>query len=637
MSTVMPLDFEALFGATTSPYLVLDRALTIVEVNDAYLRGTGMTRDSVLGRHVFDAYPAGSSDSDVANIAKLRSSFERVLEQRTAEQIDFLRYDIPTAADGTGPFERRYWSPINTPLMDERGDVTHILHNAIDITSRVISEDALVESERRYRALINATGDVIYRMSPDWKYMDVLDGRGFLKTTDSLAEYRIEDYVPTEELDLVSDAIAAAIRDKSIFALEHRVLRADDSNGWTFSQAVPILAEDGSVREWVGSASDITARKIAEERLKDSNRRKDEFLAMLAHELRNPLAPISTAASLLQLSCRDDARVLKASGIIQRQVEHLTNLVDDLLDVSRVTRGLVDLEKFPVVIRDIVADAVEQTSPLMQARRHNLTVRLRPDTLTVLGDRKRLIQVLSNLLNNAAKYTPDGGDILVEAQVDDGHVVFQVIDNGLGMSAVLVSQAFELFTQAERNSDRSTGGLGLGLALVKNLVELHGGTVACESAGLGTGSTFTVRLPLLATEKNFTDDLKMLAQYPGSFSLRIMIVDDNVDAAETLGMMLGELGHEIAVAHDPCLAIDRAETESFDVFILDIGLPDMDGHELAHQLRNQRGEKSVFIAVTGYGQDDDKARSRAAGFSHHLVKPVNMHELTEALATVKAS
>jgi CheY-like chemotaxis protein/two-component sensor histidine kinase len=330
--------------------------------------------------------------------------------------------------------------------------------------------------------------------------------------------------------------------------------------------------------------------------------------------------------------------VRRTSQIIGRQVSHMTSLVDDLLDVSRVTRGLVELENAPLDINHIVADAVEQVTPLVRARRHHLELRLTPDASMVQGDRKRLVQVLSNLLNNAAKYTHEGGNIQVRTSVRDTHVLIEVADNGIGMAPELTLRAFDLFAQAERSSDRSLGGLGLGLALVRSLVELHHGTASCESAGIGQGSKFTICLPRLHTQEDRlgarqSGDRALLQQAPG---LRIMVVDDNIDAAAMLAMLLEAAGHQVVVEHSARGALLRAGEAHPEVCLLDIGLPEIDGNELAQRLRADPATAgAVLIAVTGYGQEKDLAQSQAAGFDHHLVKPVDTRALAAILATIR--
>jgi PAS domain S-box-containing protein len=379
---------------------------------------------------------------------------------------------------------------------------------------------------------------------------------------------------------------------------------------------------------------DITDRKTAEKELQEAGRRKDDFLAMLAHELRNPLAPIGAAAEYLQLGKFDEARVRKTSEIIGRQVRHMTHLIEDLLDVSRVTRGLVELDKSPFEVRHAVTEAVEQVNPLIHARRHQLALHLVPEATIVMGDKKRLVQVVANLLNNAAKYTQEGGQLELRTTIRKAQVFIEVADTGIGMTPELVMHAFDLFAQAERTSDRSSGGLGLGLALVKSLVELHDGTVACTSDGLGKGSRFTVCLPLVGESKNDT------SSQPGAYDqndvtrpLRVMVVDDNVDAAAMLGMLLEVAGHEVLIEYGAYRALERAKREIPQVCLLDIGLPELDGYELAQRLRAEPDTaNAILIAVTGYGQESDRIRAAAAGFDHHLVKPVDTSKLAAILA-----
>jgi PAS domain S-box-containing protein len=382
---------------------------------------------------------------------------------------------------------------------------------------------------------------------------------------------------------------------------------------------------------------DITERKRAEHQLREADRRKDEFLAMLAHELRNPLAPISAAADLLKIGRLDETRVRQSSAIIGRQVRHMTSLVDDLLDVSRVTRGLVTLARAPVSARTIVDEAIEQVRPMFDARRQRLVVGIREPEATVLGDKARLVQVLSNLLNNAAKYTPEERRIEVDARAEGAQLALAVRDQGIGMEPALTAHVFDLFTQAKRSSDRSQGGLGLGLALVKHLVELHGGSVACASPGLGQGSSFVVRLPLMQPLPGQPDPAAGAApagRQPRA--LRLLVVDDNVDAAATLGMLLEACGHEVTVEHDSLRALERARSLRPDAALLDIGLPDMDGNELARRLRaDVQTAAIVLIAVTGYGQEQDRRTAFEAGFDHHLVKPVDMDRLAGLLAEVQ--
>jgi PAS domain S-box-containing protein len=384
---------------------------------------------------------------------------------------------------------------------------------------------------------------------------------------------------------------------------------------------------------------DISDRIRNEEAMRQADQRKDEFLAMLAHELRNPLAPIAAAADLLKLGDLDAQRVAHTSDIISRQVEHMTGLVDDLLDVSRVTRGLVTLSKQRLDAKRVVADAVEQVRPLIESRGHRLAVHTPPSAAIVLGDAKRLVQVLSNLLNNAAKYTPPGGDITLGMEVEGDYVKVIVQDNGIGMTPELAERAFDMFAQAERTSDRAQGGLGIGLALVKSLVELHDGKVNAESEGVGKGSRFTLCLPrqIAPVERVPAATLPDAGDTNSSAALKVMVVDDNADAAHMLAMVVEAHGHQVKVEHHPHAALETARKEAPDVCLLDIGLPDMDGNELARRLRNQpETANAILVAVTGYGQEQDRNAALRAGFDHHFVKPVNSGALGGLLAGIAA-
>ncbi|HEY1230958.1 MAG TPA: ATP-binding protein, partial [Ramlibacter sp.] len=339
----------------------------------------------------------------------------------------------------------------------------------------------------------------------------------------------------------------------------------------------------------------------------------------------------------LQRAKPSETLVRTTSQIIGRQVRHMTALVDDLLDVSRVTRGRVELEKTALDVGQIAAEAVEQVAPLVQARRQQLSVVQPPAQLLVCGDKKRLVQVLSNILNNAAKYTPEGGHLRLEVQAGEREVRIEVSDDGIGMAPDVVARAFDLFAQAERSVDRASGGLGLGLALVKSLVELHGGTVACDSPGLGKGSRFVVTLPRLAERAPAAQGGSGGEDAAGAGPLRILVVDDNEDAADTLAMLLEVSGHEVMVEHSPHRALARAKEAAPQVCLLDIGLPDMDGAELARRLRAlPETAPALLVAVTGYGQDSDRARTRDAGFDHHLVKPIDLDKLQALLEGVHA-
>jgi signal transduction histidine kinase/ActR/RegA family two-component response regulator len=380
-------------------------------------------------------------------------------------------------------------------------------------------------------------------------------------------------------------------------------------------------------------------RKRAEEALREADRRKDEFLAMLAHELRNPLAPISNALHVVRLRGDDrDDGVREAWEIMERQVEHMVRLVDDLLDVGRITRGKITLQKQPVDVATVVSRAVEGSRPLIDARRHRLEVVLPAGPLRVEGDPTRLAQVVWNLLNNSAKYTPEGGRITLAAERGRGEVALRVRDTGMGIPAEALPTIFDLFTQAERTLDRAEGGLGIGLTLVRRLTELHGGAVEAHSEGPGRGSEFVVRLPLLPEEA----PAAAAAPRDGRRDRppprrRVLVVDDNTDSAASLTMLLRLIGHEAHAAHDGRAALGAVEAYRPELVLLDIGLPVLDGYEVARNIRAEaKYDGVVLAALTGYGGEEDRRRSQVSGFDHHLVKPVDLRALQALLASLES-
>jgi signal transduction histidine kinase len=362
----------------------------------------------------------------------------------------------------------------------------------------------------------------------------------------------------------------------------------------------------------------------------EASRAKDEFLAMLGHELRNPLAPIVTALQLIEL--KNGGSLTNEHAIIARQVGHLRRLVDDLMDVSRITRGKVELKKELCDIKAILAQAIEDVGPLMEERRHALAVDLGDENIRVFGDAMRLAQVFTNLLTNAAKYTDPGGAIAIAARVQQDTVSITVSDNGSGIDPQLLSRLFNIFEQGVSTIDRSKGGLGIGLALVKNFVELHGGTVTAASEGTGCGSRFIVSLPL-SKDIAGVQPASAPALPSSPRFVRVLVVDDNLDALETMRNCLRERDYEVAIASDPLQALRLAQQFRPTVALLDIGLPVMDGYQLAKALRMQfPGQELRLLALTGYGQATDKTRSKSAGFDGHLVKPVDLDDLIAALA-----
>jgi signal transduction histidine kinase/CheY-like chemotaxis protein len=373
----------------------------------------------------------------------------------------------------------------------------------------------------------------------------------------------------------------------------------------------------------------LAERARAEASLRMADQRKDEFLATLGHELRNPLAPLLAALELLKTAHLSDPIAQRVSAMMERQIHHLVRLVNDLLEVSRITRGLVEVRRAPIDLESVLQSAVETSRPILDAAGHTLTVTLPDDPLTVSGDVVRLTQVFSNLLTNAAKYTNSGGHVRVHASRAGDTAVVTVRDDGIGIAADRLDSVFEMFTQVDRSSRRAQGGLGLGLTLVKSLVSLHGGRVEAHSAGLGRGSEFSVELPLIQDRAQVASHSKPLGPLP---PLRIFIVDDNHDAGEGLGDLLRALGATVCVAHSGREALQALDEFFPDAVLLDIGMPDMDGYEVARRIRARPALRHVqLIAVTGWGQEHDQLRAQAAGFDHHVVKPPDLVLLRELL------
>jgi len=533
------------------------------------------------------------------------------------------------------PGERRTLLTRATAIRDEAGSVKGAVAASTDLTALVATQRALRESEGKFRTITEAVPQMVWSSLPD--------GRN------DYSNRRWHEFTGLAQPDLAGSNWSAAIhpddqprlqalwRDSlasgKLFELEHRLRHHSGAYHWVLNRALPVRDEAGNIIRWMGTVTDMHDQKLAADELKAANARKDEFLAMLAHELRNPLAPISTAAQMLRLSSADPKRIAHASEVIGRQVRHMVELVDDLLDVSRVTRGLVELEREPVDLKSVIQNAIEQARPLIEKKGHTLSTRLGAANVTVTGDRKRLVQVMTNLINNAAKYTPNGGAITVAADPGPGQVDIKVRDNGIGIESALLPDIFELFTQAKRTPDRAQGGLGLGLALVRSMVSLHGGTVEAFSDGPGLGSCFSVTLPLGADHPGGAEGVQPGdAALAAHSALHIMLVDDNRDAAESLGIVLAAVGHTVKVEESPLAALRRAQNERFDVCLLDIGLPDMDGHELVRRLRALPTlAGAVMIALSGYGQPQDVAKSKQAGFAAHLVKPVDIPHLLSVL------
>ena len=516
--------------------------------------------------------------------------------------------------------------------------LTRSLENAVERYGLVRQ---LREKEARLSSAMGAGRLIAWE--PDLQTQDGWWDEPISRTFDVRSSVSVEffdgvtDFVHAEDRFFIAAAFQSAIATGGRYDCEFRVTGPGGQTRWLAIHADTLRGRSGLVERVVGVVQDVTESKRSQDalhlyakQLRDADQRKDEFLAMLAHELRNPLAPIRNAVQLLRNVDIKPEFTARALDMIERQSTHLTRLVDDLLDVSRINERKVLLKQEIVDVKNVLIAAVELARPFIDANQHRLRITLPVEALYVKCDPARMTQVVGNLLNNAAKYTNPGGDIELVAERLDDAVMLTVRDNGIGIAPDLLPHVFELFTQAERTIDRSQGGLGIGLSLVKSLVALHGGSVEAKSAGLGRGSEFSIRLLRIEAPP----DESVVAVAPISIApRRILVVDDNVDSAESLGMLLQMDGHTVRIAHDGHAALDLAVEMRPDVALLDIGLPGMDGYELGRALRARRETHDTFlIALTGYGREEDRRRSTEAGFDVHFVKPVEPSRLSAVIA-----
>lgn len=594
--------------------------------NDPYAEILGAKHPAALGRRFYDIW--SEIWPDISPLIDAAMNGEAT-----------YREDLPLLMNRKGYDEQTWFTFSYSPVRDESGKVAGMFCACTETTGKVVTGQALRESEGRLRALVSASSYAVYRMSADWSQMLALDGQGFIRDTTSPSGGWMGNYIHPDDQAGVMAEVQRSIAEKSTFELEHRVLRVDGTLGWTLSRAVPLFDAHGNITEWFGAASDVSARKEAEEALRASeeqlrgaDRRKDEFLAMLAHELRNPLAPIRTGLELIRLAGSTPGAVEKVRTMMARQVEHMVRLIDDLLDVSRITSGRIQLRREPTPLRHLVTSAVDAHIGAMTAKDLTLTVEL-PDTACVVDvDPTRFVQVVSNLLHNATKFTDRGGSVRVSARIDAaasddrGELTLSVADSGVGIPGHLLPQVFDLFTQGDRGS--SQPGLGIGLALARRLIEMHGGRIDVRSDGPGRGSEFTLRLPVPVDAR--TDQ----AQDPPSgpaVECRVLVVDDNRDAALMTAMLVEQLGGECRTAYDGESGLAAMRDHRPDVVLLDIGMPGIDGYETCRRIRRQFGDAVVVVALTGFGQDQDKEHAVDAGFNAHLTKPADPAALAQLL------
>jgi PAS domain S-box-containing protein len=531
-------------------------------------------------------------------------------------------------------------------FFDDAGRPLRLIGVDIDITDRKRAEEELRASEQRLEMAMKAAE------LGSWFVDQRSDTITFSATAKTVLGRAPDDHLTIRDLieiihpddrEQVLDTMRQALRDRDAYEIEHRVTWPDGSVHWVAVRGRGAYGADGQLLYIDGVTLDLTERKQLEESLRsqtealrEADRRKDDFLATLSHELRNPLAPLRNAVQILALRGDDPQVVAQTNELLGRQVQQLVRLVDDLLEVSRIRRGKIKLQKAPVDLAEIVATAVETSRPLIDAHRHTLTVSLPDRPVRVEADAARIAQVLSNLLNNAAKYTEDGGRIELSAERVGNEAVLLVRDNGVGIPPEILPHVFDMFMQVESSTDRSQGGLGIGLTLVRRLVEMHGGRVEVRSEGPGKGSEFLARLPALTdpASKPLRKTADAFFASAAKGPRRMLIVDDNVDSAESMAVLLRLHGYEVRLAYDGQAALEEARAFRPQVIFLDLDLPKIDGYEVARRLRLEPVmQDMMMVAMTGYGQEEHRQRTHEAGFQAHLVKPVDFDEVEELLSS----
>jgi PAS domain S-box-containing protein len=531
-----------------------------------------------------------------------------------------------------------------SPIVDEAGEIVGASKIARDITERKRAEQDLRRSREALNGLIDRAPFGIYIVDSDLKIaqMNARSQAGAFYNVRPIIGRNLDDVMRLMWPEPVATEIVAAFRETLETGETYRSRnfmspRVDTDNVESYEWELHrITLPDGRLGV-VSYYFDTTRLRKAEQGLREADRRKDEFLATLAHELRNPLAPIRNGLQILRLTGRDPVASAQVQEMLERQVNHLVRLVDDLMEVARVTRGRIELRREPVDLGAMLRSAVETSRPLIEAARHELIVDLPEEPVTLIADPVRLAQVVANLLNNAAKYTEEGGRISLSARREGNHAVISVRDTGVGIPLEVLPRVFDLFAQADRTYHRAQGGLGIGLTLVRTLVELHGGTVAAKSEGAGRGSEFVVRLPLGVELASRRDGAREEAGTVIA-SHRFLVVDDSRDAAESLALLLESLGANVHTATDGRAALDELDTYRPSVMLLDIGMPGMDGLEVARRVRQRSDSRDLtVIALSGWGQDEDRRRSREAGVDYHMVKPVDLDELGRLLTALAPS
>lgn len=615
------LSFQAsILRSVHDAIVAVDGSYRIIYWNGMAEKMFGWTTGEALGKQVGDLlWARASSSSREAAIARmLRDNYyegEAVFRHKGGSEI--------------------YTDLHSTVVRGGDGETTAIIASFRNITMQKEAEERLRKSEERLRVFMTASADVIYRMSPDWRMMTELYGKGCLADTEQPNTDWPDKYIHPDDQPHVAEVIKSCIGEKKIYELEHRVLRADGSIGWTYTRAVPMLDETGEIAEWFGAASDVTKHKQAEQALQESQRRalalvseleegdrnKNLFLSVLSHELRNPLATIVAGLSLIDIT-DDREQVANAREIIRRQTHQLCKLVDDLLELTRITQKKIELKRETVNLNEIVRHAVNDAGRMFREKNLQLCMEMPEEPILLHADPVRLTQCISNYLSNACKFTPENGTVWISAGTEQNNAVISVWDNGIGISPDLLGRLFTPFIQADHSLARSgNNGLGLGLSIVKAIVELHGGTVTVSSPGLGKGALFTMKLPV--SEKS-GDKPESPARKSFSRALRVLVIEDNRDLSNLLCSFLEILGHQVATAYSGTEGVKQARGIKPDIVFCDIGLPGMNGYEVAKLIRADGALRDIFlVALTGYAGKSDMELGKKSGFDRHLTKPVD--------------
>ena len=652
--------FNDMLGTVQDRDRALEQSNLALGVSEARFRGTF----EIAAVGVANVTPEGRFTLVNDRLCQILGYSREELLQRTFAEITHpadLEADwghVRELLDGkasTYSMEKRYfhksgravWANLTVSLFrDDAGVPQYFIGVIEDIGQRKAAEDALMERERRFTALANAVPQLVWVSRPDGSIEYVNDG--WYRFTGLSRSVHIEswsEFLNANDRDRADYRWTRALKTGEPYEDEFRLRKADGTYRWFLARATADHDSTGAILRWFGTCTDVDSAKrieadlrATEEALREADRRKDVFIATLAHELRNPLAPLRIAARLLASPSLDAAQLENTRAIIGRQTAQMALLLDDLLDASRITRGALDLKKDYIDLADSVSAAIEAARPLLERKQHRLTVHAAAHPLILDADPLRLTQIITNLLTNAGKYTDPGGEISLSTEAQGDFAVISVRDTGIGLAPQTLPRLFEMFSQVQAAGSRSEGGLGIGLALARGLTELHGGRIEAHSAGPGRGSEFRVYLPRPAKVSGAPEPAGDEPQTHSTLRRRILVVDDNQDAADSLALFLRLAGHEVSVAYSGAQALPIASNLHPELLLLDIGMPGMSGYELAAQLQRFPWiARSTLVAVTGWGQEEDRARSRAAGFDHHMTKPIDPAAIQSLLHQIDRS